>query len=414
MTIVARRLAAALTTLALTAISVEVGAPVRADGCDQACQVAWAWEAQRQNALPRTGLYDVPNPLRPAPTGSLIKQETTSAYALEGTPVQSIRILYHSRTSTGRDIAASGVILLPQGVKHPKVVVDAHGSSGIGVDCAPSLMKDLYHGNQMMRFLERGYAVVAPDYAGLGTDGHPEFVNKTAEAEDIVGALRAARQAVPGLSPSWVLWGHSQGGGAALGFAERQVRRPEPGYLGAVVTSPAADLTALVDHLNTTVPYGGFVAVVAEGASFSDPQIDPSRLLTQAALDRIDVTRTGCLNVNVAVYGDLTGDQLTRPGYLDDPSFASYLAHNSVGSQRVAGPVLLLQGDADTVVTRQISDQVAGSLCHTGSRIDYRVRPGLEHDTWGGSVGIDDGAMPEILAWTDARFAGEPAATTCE
>ena len=31
-----------------------------------------------------------------------------------------------------------------------------------------------------------------------------------------------------------MLWGHSQGGGAALGLAERQVGRPTPGYLGAV------------------------------------------------------------------------------------------------------------------------------------------------------------------------------------
>lgn len=404
-------LAAAVTGAAGTAFAVAV----RADSCDQACQVAWAWEAQHRNALPRTTLYDAPHPLRPASLGALIKQERTSAYVVEGRPVRGVRVLYHSRTSAGRDIAASGVVLLPPGVKHPKVVVDAHGSSGIGAACAPSLMRDLYHGNQMTRFLERGYAVVAPDYAGLGTDGRPEFVNKTAEAADIVGALRSARQAVPGLSRDWVLWGHSQGGGAALGFAERQVSRPEPGYLGAVVTSPATDLTALVDHLDATSPYGGFVPLIAQGAAFSDPSIRLRKLLTPAALDRIGTTRTGCLNVALAVYSDLTGERLTRPGYLTDAPFSRYLARNSTGRRYVAGPVLFLQGDADTVVTRQVSDRTAAALCRTGSRIDYRVRPGLEHDTWGGATGIDDGAMPEILAWIGDRFAGGTAGTahTC-
>ncbi|MEU7740547.1 hypothetical protein [Nonomuraea sp. NPDC049158] len=101
-------------------------------------------------------------------------------------------------------MAVSGVVLVPQAHPRPaggwKVVVDAHGASGIAADCAPSLMRDLYHGDQMVRFLEQGYAVVVPDYAGLGTTGRPELVNKTAEAEDIAGAVRSARQAVPGLS----------------------------------------------------------------------------------------------------------------------------------------------------------------------------------------------------------------------
>ena len=37
-------------------------------------------------------------------------------------------------------------------------------------------MRDLYHGDQMLRFVEMGWAVVAPDYAGLGTNGRVEFL----------------------------------------------------------------------------------------------------------------------------------------------------------------------------------------------------------------------------------------------
>ncbi|MBO2463470.1 prolyl oligopeptidase family serine peptidase [Actinomadura sp. LCR2-06] len=75
----------------------------------------------------------------------------------------------------------------------------------------------------------------------------------------------------------------------------------------------------------------------------------------------------------------------------------------------MAGPVLLLQGQADTVVTPAMTDQVAHALHRTGSTVDYRTYPGLGHDTYPGQIsGIDDGAMPDILAWIADRFSVPP------
>jgi alpha-beta hydrolase superfamily lysophospholipase len=383
-------------------------APARADvpHCDPTCQSLMA--QQQQNALPRTDFYDVPAPLPWAPAGRLIRSERTSDYRVQGAPVAATRVLYHSRTSRGRDVAASGVVVVPTGTP-PRggwpVVVDAHGTSGIARDCAPSLMRDLYHGDQIMQFVRKGWAVVAPDYAGMGTTGTPEFLNRTGEANDVIDALGAAHQAQSGLSARWVLWGHSQGGGAALAVAERQRTRPQPGYLGAVVTSPTADLPAVADHLTTAPGLGGFVPLLVKGASFSDPRIKPPRILAPEAVNRLEVTATGCLGVTAAVYGDLTGPSLVAPGALADPRFARYLKENSTGDRAVGGPLLLLQGDADTAVPRAITDTVAAALRRAGSPVDYRTYPGLEHDTYPGQVtGIDDGAMPDILAWTADRF----------
>jgi alpha-beta hydrolase superfamily lysophospholipase len=407
-----RRWAGTLLTALAASLATAAPAGAAATGCDQACQDQWAW--QRQDALPRTSFYDGPRPLPWAAPGALIRSQRTTEYAV---PAAATRMLYHSRTSAGRDVAASGVVLVPPGTP-PKtgwpVVVDAHGSSGIGQACAPSLMRDLYHGDQMTRLLQSGWAVVAPDYAGLGTTGRPEFLNRTGEADDVIDSMRAARQARLGLSSRWVLWGHSQGGGAALAVAERQRRQPQPGYLGTVVTSPTADLTSVVGHMAGTPGLGGSVPLVVRGASFSDPRVQPGRVLTSAAMERLPVTGEGCLGVVSAVYGDLTGPSLVRPGFLADPAFARYLKANSTGRGPIGGPILLLQGSADSLVPQAATGKVAAALCRTDARVTYRVYPGLEHDTYPGKVtGIDDGAMPAIRAWIAGRFAGEPAGSTC-
>lgn len=383
--------------------------------CDEQCQ--WAWELQRQNALPRTAFYDPPTPLPPATDGTLIRHEAVVDYVVDGEPLPATRVLYRSLDSRGRAIAASGVVLVPDGeppVDGWPVVVHAHGTSGIGRECAPSLMRDLYHGDQIARFVDQGWAVVAPDYAGLGTDGRHELGSRTAAANDVLAAWRSAREAIPGLSTDWVLWGHSQGGAAVLATAERLARHPDPGYLGAVVTSPGADLRRIVEHAVDQPGLGVFMSLVAAGAKESEPRLRLDRMLTAEALDRLPVGDVGCLGVLAAIYRDLSGPDLVQPRYLTEPHFKRHLDTNRTGHSAVAGPVLLLQGEADSVLPLEFADAVADRLCHKGVDVDYRTYPGLEHDTYPGVVtGITDGAMPDILAWVADRFDGRPTTSTC-
>ena len=404
---------AAVLTAVAGALAEPVPATATSSACDPVCQ---AEQLQQANALPRSRFYEAPHPLRHEPAGTLIRSHRTNAYRVGDERVRGQRILYHSRTSSGADVAVSGVILTPKGAPPPggwPIVADAHGSSGTGVPCAPSLMRDLYHGDQMLQFLQRGWAVVATDYAGLGTDGRTEFLDKTAEANDVINAVLAARTRLP-LASRWVVWGHSQGGGAALAIAERQAVRRLPGYLGAVVTSPAADLRATVGSIVATPGLGGFMALIAQGAATIDPRLQLSQVLTPEARARLAITSSGCLGVVLAAYSDLFGDALAPVGYLDDARFSRFLSRNSSGALPVGRPILLLQGDADIAVPRSTTDRVAARMCQRGARLDYRTYPGLGHDTIPGVVtGIDDGAMPDIVGWVADRFAKHPAPVLC-
>ena len=190
---------------------------------------------EAKDALPLTPFYDPPRPLEPAAAGTLIRSEPFGGYELPP-GAHAVRILYHSRALNGADIAASGVVLVPAG-DAPKdgwpVIAWAHGTSGVARMCAPSLMKDVEYGDEgLMPMVAAGFAVIATDYAGLGTPGRHQYDDKIPQANDIVYSVPAARAAVPALGPKWAAIGHSQGGVAVWCVAELEARLNDPGYVG--------------------------------------------------------------------------------------------------------------------------------------------------------------------------------------
>ena len=126
-----------------------------------------------QRVLPITKFYDVPDPLPAGKPGTLIRSQEFNQYQIPFS-MTAIRILYHSRSASGEDVAASGVVLYPYGKKPPSggwpVIAWAHGFSGVARTCAPSLMRNIGHGPILSMYVNLGYAVVATDYAGSELD----------------------------------------------------------------------------------------------------------------------------------------------------------------------------------------------------------------------------------------------------
>jgi hypothetical protein len=207
--------------------------------------LAQAEKLEADDALLLTPFYATPPSLAATKPGALLRQEAFRLYALPS-GVRAVRILYHSLDATGGDVATSAVVLIPPGAP-PKggwpIIAWAHGTSGVARQCAPSLMKDVYYGEEgLFPMVRAGYAVVATDYHGLGTEGPHQYVNKIAQAYDVIFSIPAARAAVAALGQRWVVDGHSQGGTAAWGVAEMEHDRQDAGYLGAVAVAPASRL----------------------------------------------------------------------------------------------------------------------------------------------------------------------------
>ncbi len=159
--------------------------------------------------------------------------------------MSAVRILYHSRSATGEDVATSGVVLTPSERKPPvggwPIIAWAHEADGVGRACAPSLMRNLGHGPFLSMYVNLGYAVVATDYTGLGCNFRNAFLDAQSNATDVIGSISAARAAVPQLGTKWIVMGEDDGSLAAVAVAEKQSEIRDAGYLGSIAISGLAD-----------------------------------------------------------------------------------------------------------------------------------------------------------------------------
>ena len=207
--------------------------------------------SERVRSLSITKFYDTPSPLPAGKPGDLIRSEEFDGYELPFS-VTAIRILYHSRSAAGQDVAAAGVVLVPSEGKPPAggwpVIAWAHGATGVARPCAPSLMRNLGHGPFLSMYVNLGYAVVATDYTGLGTNFRDAFLDNPSNATDVITSIPAARAAVPELGARWIVMGEAEGSLAVVAVAEKENELRDPGYLGGIAISGVPSAEEIYEH----------------------------------------------------------------------------------------------------------------------------------------------------------------------
>lgn len=177
-----------------------------------------------------------------------------------GVPAGAAARLILYRTTRGDGSAATGtaIVVAPVGAaESPRPVLAwAHGTTGIESGCAPSLSsKPFANMPALDMVLEKGWVIVAPDYVGLGTKGPHTYLVGEDAARAMLDAVRAAATIADlNVSPETVIWGHSQGGHAAL-FAAKRAKdyAPEISLRGVVAMAPATDLVGLMKRAQSSV-----------------------------------------------------------------------------------------------------------------------------------------------------------------
>lgn len=328
------------------------------------------------------------------------------------------RVLYRSTGLKGQPIAVSSLIVVPDGAAPAggrRVVAWAHGTTGVARRCAPSLYPQaLTWIPGLADMLARGYVVAATDFPGLGTAGvHPYMIGESS-ARAVLDSVRAARQIEGSAAGAeFAVWGHSQGGHAAL-FTGMLARRyaPELQLAGVAAAAPATELGELFSA-DVGGPIGKVLGTFALwswskvfGISLDGVVLERSMLVFEKVAGLCNETPRNILRLVLAE------QPLEREGFLAvnvtkiEP-WRRIMDENTPGPLPAGVPVFLSQGTNDPVVRPQVTAQYMRILCGKGTAVRFVPIPGGDH-----SASAEIGA-PWAIAWIARRFAGEPAPSNC-
>ncbi|VVD74458.1 alpha/beta hydrolase [Pandoraea anhela] len=286
----------------------------------------------------------------------------------------------------------TGAVFLPKGPTPQggwPVVVWAHGTVGIASACAPSLNvrspRDIQY---LDTWLSLGFAVVAPDYAGLGSRGLHHYLNSRAEAYSVLDSLLAARSVFP-LQNRVVLIGQSQGAHAAFAAAGYQPQyAPDVKIIATILTgTPYFNAQTSAGKLFSSQPDPGapdpkipYAMYMFLSAADRDPSLNPAKYFSPQALPVLREAHTLCI--------DTLTDRSTAAGLNAgnsmQPDIQKLLDSQTPSLRyptlRIQHPVFIGMGSEDNDVPLIMQQAFARDVTKAGTKTLVRVYQGLDHD----------------------------------
>jgi pimeloyl-ACP methyl ester carboxylesterase len=384
----------------------------------------------------------------------VIKKEQIQT-SLKG--AQAWKIAYISSDVGGRQTIATGLIIAPVGPA-PKegrpILAWAHGTTGSAQNCGPSQITDptralnqyfLMSGNSWtdygipngQEFINEGYVVVATDYQGLGGGGKHQYAVAGTNGRDVVNSARAASSmSEVGAGKKTVLYGWSQGGGAAIAAASMPEYLAQQGtaadglqYLGFVALAPE-DVAAMLpkvptDEASAAKLMKGFTEANVPnvflfthfmmglwGAQAANPALKLTDILTEEGAKAADqLSSNKCVHVMADTFNFTYGDNyksLIKPQASNSLAWINAFVAGSVNPVKPVAPVVIYWGSKDTTVPPVMHALYQKQMCAMGGNVGRIQLPGEQtHFT---TPGV---SAPMYLEWVKDRIAGKPLANGC-
>lgn len=345
-------------------------------------------------------------------------------------------IIHDMPSVTGDMTEASTLLFVPDG-KAPAggwpVIAWAHGTTTPGnKTCAPSLTMDLDGGltrdgfksdylYEVATLVNAGYAVVAPDFEGLGDVAEVPlpYFNASSLARSLISGVVAAHEINGQLSRKYVSVGHSDGGHAVLGVEAFTKEAPQFDYLGTVAIAPYTAIAATVDKLaqkarNDPAEAATFTALanfhvglMATGLSVIDRSFDPASIMGKDLASLQSRFNTLCsvpaiTSVTEAVKAKGEAFEGYKTNWAATPKMADFLERNDVAVDpnfRLAKPTMILVGTKDPFIFNELTEKLVKRLETAGTPVTYKEYPGKDH------FDVIRTSQPDIMAFLKDRFA---------
>jgi alpha-beta hydrolase superfamily lysophospholipase len=404
-------------------------------GCDAECQavIQSTFDAEAKlwvNDIVSDPFYTTPANITGAVPGDLLRWEDVPAQQLTNNwtipaGLSLSRFMYVTEDIDNRSIPATAWVLLPFHGNLPtpgepgklRTVVWTHGTAGRSRLCSTTNNKGLYYNWQApFTLAEAGYAVIAPDYAGQGSDIPQGFMYEAGflHAADVAYSVIAARKAIGGmLSNKWAVFGHSEGGMTAWRTNERLAlpgneRLHKAGkFVGAVAAAPALRPQRLIplSWKETSTGGGPFSVYFLQSLARLYPdQIKVEDYLGETILQRLGVLDNSCFVTGYVAVGPLSPDAtFTNKSWLDHPATNDWaVRYNGQGPHRLAAPMLVVQGVSDTITPASLTMEDFNLTCaaYPESVAHAKLYPGMGHGQ------VLEAGRADIAGWLDARFHG--------
>ena len=392
-----------------------------------------------------SAFYDPPADLAAAEPGDVLRAE---AFVPAVPGAVAWRVLYRSTDPSGNPIAVSGVIVAPadtaDGDDRP-VVAWAHPTTGVARSCAPSLL-----GNPTAAMygidtaIANGWVWAATDYPGLGTPGPHPYLIGPSEARAVLDMVRATTRlstaggstaggstaggsaegastegtaiegGSTGAGSTFAVWGHSQGGQAALWTGiEADAYAPELDLIGVAAAAPAIELTELVTADVDTL--GGrlllSMGLVAWSEVFDDAPLDTALQPLARPVARGIAER--CIETTAQSLAALPEVATARvlPFLAIDPTttqpWAGILAGNTP-SAPIDVPIFVGQGLTDPIIDPASTLRAMQVRCDNDEQVVLTTYPGVGH------VAAGKVSAPDAMAWIGQLFAGADPVSNCD
>ncbi|WP_188490039.1 alpha/beta fold hydrolase [Williamsia phyllosphaerae] len=335
---------------------------------------------------------------------------------LQDVDAKAIRMVFRSTEGTGgKPTEVSGLVAIPPGVAPEggwPVIAFGHGTTGVLDKCAPSQFDTLVgNGSMIASMIQSGFAVAMPDYQGLGVPGyrHP-FLDGATFGNNMIDAVRAAHNLDPAIGTRWAAFGHSLGGLAAWGAADRAGAYGQGLDLtGTLAMAPPADMSGLADAAqNGTLTADQRVALIfaLQTLSWSNPGFDLDRYRTPSLAQKWDLLLDCTANLNEVLKAReaVTNADLKPDTPADTTRLRDLLEALAVPKNKITGPMLLMYGTKDTLVDYRWTDAAVKRACAQGDVIDIDKRMGQGHSDLESARG---------LPWIKDRIDGHTADNTC-